>query len=289
MKMKASKVLQRIIQIILIGIILFSIYRIGSYYLQRQASNKAYGEISSQVEEIKNKSTTPVLANETENTEDTDENKEKDESEISKANDEGPENEAEEKPNYQEIMAYLQGLNEDIVAYIEVDGTSIAYPIAQGPDNYFYLWRGLDKKDNIQGSLFMDTRNSPDFTDKNTIIYGHLMRRGDMFSPLKNFYDQEFTNTSPKTFELISPQGLISCRIFSIMEIPASDHDDILFGGQNDWTGHLENLRSRSQADFHYTNSFEEADQIISLSTCVENYDDNYRTVVFALVEPYKK
>lgn len=256
-----KKIILTLIQIILLGIMAFSAYRLGDYYLQRHKANRAYGDIRDSVIELRS------------------------ESEEAK----GPEIKVEKKPKprdrAKEVMAYLKGINEDVVGFIEVHGTSIAYPIAQAKDNDYYLWRGLDDETNIQGTIFMDYRSNPDLEDKNTVIYGHLMQRGDMFNPLKNFYDQAYTSQAPKTLELITDQGLVSARIFSIMEIQAEDHDQILFSDREDWSDHLDQIRAKSHTDFAYRGEFKDDDRIISLSTCVEDYDEAYRTIVFALIE----
>lgn len=252
-----KKIIITLIQIFLLAIIFFSAYKIGNYYLQRYQANKNYSIMQRSVDEIRK----PKI--------------EKDQ--------EGKAASLEDETK--EVFAYFKGLNKDIVSYISIEGTTISYPILQSNDNDYYLWRGVDKKENIQGSLFMDYRSNPSYEDKNTIIYGHLMKRGDMFSPLKNFYDQDFVNSSPQTVELIYEGGILKGRIFAIMEIPVDRHDDILFSQKENWPNFLEELRNNSSSKFSYKEKFEEDDRIVSLSTCVESLDDNYRTIVFVVIK----
>ena len=40
------------------------------------------------------------------------------------------------------------------------------------------------------GSIFMDSANTPDFSDPNTIVYGHNMKSGNMFGRLKKYLDR---------------------------------------------------------------------------------------------------
>lgn len=187
-----KKIILTLIQIILLGIMAFSAYRLGDYYLQRHKANRAYGDIRDSVIELRS------------------------ESEEAK----GPEIKVEKKPKprdrAKEVMAYLKGINEDVVGFIEVHGTSIAYPIAQAKDNDYYLWRGLDDETNIQGTIFMDYRSNPDLEDKNTVIYGHLMQRGDMFNPLKNFMTRPIPAKLPRPWNLLQTKALYQPGFFPL-------------------------------------------------------------------------
>ena len=88
-------------------------------------------------------------------------------------------------PPLQVDFAALQAINPDIVGWIYIEALDISYPVVQGEDNDFYLHRTFEKKDNFAGSIFVEYRNSGDFTDPNTIIYGHNMKNQSMFGKLK--------------------------------------------------------------------------------------------------------
>ena len=45
-------------------------------------------------------------------------------------------------------------------------------------DNKEYLTKTFTESDNKLGAIFMDMRNTSDFSDKNTMIYGHNMKIG---------------------------------------------------------------------------------------------------------------
>ena len=76
---------------------------------------------------------------------------------------------------------YLKSVNEDIVAWIEIEGTNINYPILKDKDVY-YLKHSFDKTYNSNGSIF--TTDLLPFETNETIVYGHNMRNGSMFSIL---------------------------------------------------------------------------------------------------------
>lgn len=81
----------------------------------------------------------------------------------------------------------LKALNEDIIGWIEMEGIDVFYPVMQGENNEYYLYRTFMKTNNIAGALFADFRNDPTFADRNTVIYGHNMKNGEMFGKLKKY------------------------------------------------------------------------------------------------------
>lgn len=83
--------------------------------------------------------------------------------------------------------------NPDVCAWITIQGTAIDFPVLQsGDDNSFYLRHDIDGNYNIDGSIFMENYNKPDFSDYMTVIYGHTMKWGTMFTPLLDYRDKTF-------------------------------------------------------------------------------------------------
>lgn len=89
--------------------------------------------------------------------------------------------------------ASMDGIN----AWIEVPAVGISYPVVQGKSNDYYLHRTPGGEYRFAGSIFIDSENSPDFTDLNTIIYGHNMNDGSMFGRLKQLNEQQVYDTYP--------------------------------------------------------------------------------------------
>jgi len=89
-------------------------------------------------------------------------------------------------------LAQLQAINPDVLGWLSVYDTGIDFPLVQGSDNARYLNRDATGKYSGSGAIFLDYRNSPDFTDFSTIIYGHHMKSGAMFGPIGSFYDQSY-------------------------------------------------------------------------------------------------
>lgn len=79
----------------------------------------------------------------------------------------------------------LKAMNEDYMGWIYYEPLDISYPLVSGDDNTYYTTHTFEDKENSFGSIFLDFLNKPDFSDYNTIIYGHNMRNGTMFGSLK--------------------------------------------------------------------------------------------------------
>ena len=100
------------------------------------------------------------------------------------------------KPSPPEMVPFeeLQALNPDVLGWLTIYGTNIDYPLVQGEDNEKYLNHNPKLEAEGSGSLFLDYRNARDFSDFNTIIFGHHMAHHEMFGDLDEFLDEDFWN-----------------------------------------------------------------------------------------------
>ena len=79
--------------------------------------------------------------------------------------------------------------NPDIYAWIYVPGTLVDYPVLQHPtDNSFYLEHNIDGSAGYPGCIYTELYNKKDFSDRNTLMYGHNMANGTMFATL-HYYE----------------------------------------------------------------------------------------------------
>ena len=85
----------------------------------------------------------------------------------------------------------LQAINEEVFAWLTVYGTNIDYPVTQGPDNMKYVNTNAEGGYSLSGAIFLDYRNSRDFSDFNSIVYGHHMAKNVMFGELDKFADKD--------------------------------------------------------------------------------------------------
>ena len=83
-------------------------------------------------------------------------------------------------PSFEELRA----INPDVCAWITMDNTEIDYPILQGDDDLTYINTDVYGNFALAGSIFLDVRNTPDFSDAYSLIYGHHMANSKMFGDL---------------------------------------------------------------------------------------------------------
>ena len=166
----------------------------------------------------------------------------------------------------------LLQINEDVVGWIYIDGTRINYPIVQGEDNRHYVSTMVDGRVNGAGSIFLDYRNSADFSDKHTVIYGHNMRNGTMFADILEYKDPEFQAAHPMGM-LMTPGG--NCQFEVVAGYVASLADpawQLEFVSDKDFEAWVEETMSRSM--IKGTTVPEPGDRIITLSTCSYEFSE---------------
>ena len=171
----------------------------------------------------------------------------------------------------------LKAINDDVVGWLELEAIpSISYPIAQGEDNEYYLHRTIKKTYNFAGSVFIDSTNASDFSDCNTIIYGHNMKNGSMFAQLKKFTQDEETYKKSKYFWIFTPEKNYRYEIISAYTTGVNSDTYTLFKGPGEeFEKYLEKIRGYSEirTDAEGMNI---KDKIITLSTCTGNEATRY-------------
>jgi len=85
----------------------------------------------------------------------------------------------------------LQAANPEVFAWLSVYGTNIDYPVAQGQDNMKYVNINAEGQFSMSGAIFLNCFNSRDFSDFNSILYGHHMANRVMFGKIEYFDDGE--------------------------------------------------------------------------------------------------
>lgn len=172
----------------------------------------------------------------------------------------------------------LKKINPNAVAWLATEGTALDYPVVQGKDNDYYLGHLFTGKPNKMGAVFMDYRNSGDFSDKNTIIYGHNMKNGSMFSTITKYKNQDYYNRHP-TMLLYTPSGDFKIELFAGTVISGdTDSIHLHFEDDHDFQNYIDSLKKGSTFECNITVNAN--DRIITLCTC--SYDfDNARYALF--------
>lgn len=177
----------------------------------------------------------------------------------------------------------LREKNEDVEAWIYSKDTVINYPVVQGNDNQYYLYRMLNGEWNGKGTLFIDYRVDKPFRDFNTIIYGHRMKDGSMFHSIVDYRDKNYFEKHRK-MQLMTPKKNYDLVIFGVVTIPAdSDKYKMEFYGEDDKQAYLDWIEENSEIDTGVKATTK--DKLVMLSTCTYEFDDARLVVYGKLAE----
>ncbi len=156
--------------------------------------------------------------------------------------------------------------NPDVAGWLWIEDTDISYPIMRGEDNNQYLYTGYNKLHTSSGSIFMDYKNSADFLDFNTVIYGHNMKNGTMFGSLKKYEAQEFFDRHPSVY-IFTPDEDYKYTVFSAYKTESdSDSYTFTFETQQDMQDYIKLLCENSLVNSELIPKTD--DRLIMLSTC---------------------
>ena len=112
----------------------------------------------------------------------------------------------------------LREVNEEVLGWILIPGTAVSYPLLQGRDNTYYLNHTWKKWSSVVGSIFLEETNRGDFSDFNTIVYGHNMNNGSMFGSLKRYRKHSYWQAHPAVY-ITDDSGSRRYDIFAAYEI----------------------------------------------------------------------
>ncbi|MBQ3321459.1 MAG: class B sortase [Firmicutes bacterium] len=159
--------------------------------------------------------------------------------------------------------------NPDMAGWLQVEGTSINYPVMRGEK---YLYRDFRRESNVSGSLFVED----DWTgaDMCTLIYGHNMwMYGTMLNPLHRFADGDFfrRNRHIKFYVILDGGRSAEKRTYEILCCSKTSVDTWNYASCQ-YIGSIEELNRflsdcRNRA-VQRTDTVFEAGQAIVLSTC---------------------
>lgn len=167
----------------------------------------------------------------------------------------------------------LAEINPELYAWIRVPDTNIDYPVAQkqvvGEDDY-YLDHDLYGDWRFAGCIYSEACNSLDFTDPNTVLYGHNMKNGSMFQNLHKFEDQEFFDKH-EYFYIYTAEKVLVYKVFAAY---TSDDSHIMgsyhFEDKEVFRQYLDDILKGRSMDAHIREgiTLTDQDRILTLSTC---------------------
>ena len=196
-----------------------------------------------------------------------------------------PKEEGFEEEKFSVDFDALMEMNSDTIGWIRFEEPEIInYPIVKSQDNVEYLTRTFSANDNKLGSIFVDMNNSSDFSDKNTLIYGHNMAVGDqMFSKIRDYGHKDFMEAHPY-FYIYTPDNVEhKYRVFASGIVKeTADNYKISFGSDSEFESFLNLCKSSGLYDTDV--ELNEDSKIVTLSTCTCVNEDE-RFIVQAVLD----
>ena len=181
----------------------------------------------------------------------------------------------------------LRAVNPDIVAWIYVPDSPINYPVVQGDDNEEYLHKAFDGSTGwlaSAGTIFLDSTNSSDFSDRNSALYGHHMNDGSMFASLSDWQNNDEFNAHRDIY-VLTPQGNYRLKTFALVKTTGDDAlVQTTFSSDESYQSYIQDKLDRSVTTQQgEVLSAADIRQSMLLSTCEYSQADG-RAVLFAAV-----
>lgn len=165
----------------------------------------------------------------------------------------------------------LHAVNPDIVAWLTIPGTPINYPVVRGATNDTYLRVTPTGEHRIAGSIFLDSDGQYPVDPKNTLVYGHNMLNGEMFSEIAKMAKQETFDAHPVIYYITPKKNYVLKPLF-VYNADGNDEQvrTFTFNSNDDFYTYLSNRYSSATAhaadiDLH------QVDQVFQFVTCADS------------------
>lgn len=183
------------------------------------------------------------------------------------------------KPDIPINFKELQQENPDIYAWIRIPDTKIDYPVVQSvSDDTYYLNHTIEKKEGLPGSIYSESQNAQDFSDPNTVLYGHNMRNGSMFAGLHKYSDEDYMKKHQEITVYIADH-ILTYQVFAAV---VYDNRHILntidFQDATQFQSFLDSLKNARNLNNVYddTVTVTTDDRLLTLSTCNSNSEQRF-------------
>lgn len=185
------------------------------------------------------------------------------------------------------VRAKLSALlvqNSDLIGWITIPDTIINYPVAQSDDNVYYLNHSFSGEYLLAGTIFADYRNNSDFlSNYNTVLYGHNLQSGNMFSCLGNYFTKSFYEEHPNV-EIYTMNGIYVYRIFNVSKVSSKgDYIRTYFANADEFIA-FATEKAKSSVFVDENLSFDANDRILTLSTCTNAHNASERYCIQAVL-----
>ena len=181
--------------------------------------------------------------------------------------------------------------NSDIVGWLEIEGTSINYPLLQGNDDKYYMNHNYKKQKSKNGSIFLTSEYNWDIPSDNLLIFGHNLNNGTMFQELLKYSNEAFykkhqtirftTMEDDAEYEIIS---VFKSRVYYKSEKNVFRYYYFVnANNEEEYNEFVKNAKKASLYNIDATAKYGE--QLITLSTCSYHVKDGRFAVVAKKIE----
>lgn len=185
-------------------------------------------------------------------------------------------------------MDMLEEMNSDFKGWFYFPAVEVSYPVVQGEDNDYYLKHSFENEKSNSGSIFMDCGASPDWSDRNTFVFGHNMRNGSMFGTFKKLVDDPSLLDDNPHFYIYTKDTVYTYEIFSYYMTRSDSNRYMVFTSDENYDQYTSWAVENSNYAFDVDLS--ERPNIVSLSTCYGSAGTSRRVLIHGVLtatEPY--
>lgn len=205
-------------------------------------------------------------------------------SQVSKADSSSYSPSKEEKDYLTNRFNELKAVNSEAVAYVYAPGTKLDEPVVQTSDNSTYLDKTFEGgNEPFLGTVFMDTDNKKDFSDRLTWLFGHARgsQVGDhrMFNDV-NYYDSQDYFDQHKYVVVETPERKYYYQAMGLIIVPEETaFYRTEFADDEDFTTQLKGIYEGARTKDPNI-KINASDKYLVLSTCREE-DDTIRSNLY--------
>ena len=183
-------------------------------------------------------------------------------------------------------MAELYEMNNDIVAWVRIDGTKVDNAVVYTPEDYEkYLHLDLEGNYSYGGSIILDQRCTVDPESSNAILHGHNMKNGTMFANIMNYVNKSYWEEHPtiyystlyeeREYEIFAA---LYDRVYNVSDDVFKFYEFTDPQTEEEFNEGIEHFKENSFYEIDVTPEF--GDRILILSTCSYHVDDGRLLVV---------
>lgn len=170
----------------------------------------------------------------------------------------------------------------DMVGWLTCNDTQINYPVMQGADNEYYLNHLPDGSKNKLGSIFLDSSSKKDFSSRISVIYGHMVKSGEMFGSLRGYRNQSYYERYPE-LTLDTETGKKSIQILAAYLVDGGKETyPTGFECREDWEIYMKKVQSYSFIKSKIKANPD--DRLVIFSTCAYDFNDARLAVMGRIV-----